>query len=117
MNNIKKQILDNAKGLSLALFFDEFECFFGFIRDDPSIKDKFFDFLVELIKLGELKLASSDGVFLKGTPEEQVDLFRQAWPDEYDPSIPEKDIDYLWWWVAAPAGAVWIYHDGFEEWT
>lgn len=117
MNLIKQQILNNSKGLSLPSLFDEFECFFGFIRDNPNIKEEFLNFLIELIKDGELKLADSKGNFLDGSPEEQIDLFRQVWPDEYDPNIPEKDIDYLWWWTVAPAGAVWVYPDGSLEWT
>ncbi|AGH38095.1 hypothetical protein F543_15480 [Bibersteinia trehalosi USDA-ARS-USMARC-189] len=63
-----------------------------------------------------MKLASG-GKFLEGTPEEQADVLKNAWPTEYDPEVAEKDIDSLWWIIKAPAGAVWIYPDGYEEWT
>ncbi|HHT7696964.1 TPA: DUF596 domain-containing protein [Pasteurella multocida] len=29
----------------------------------------------------------------------------------------EYDIDNIWWHVYAPAGAVWIWEDGYEDWT
>lgn len=117
MNSLENDVLNATKGVSFPLVFNSFQSVFGDIYKTPEIKELFLDFLVKLIKMGELKLADSNGNFLNGTPEEQIDLFRQVWPDEYDPNIPEKDIDYLWWWVMAPAGAVWIYPDGFEEWT
>ncbi|HDR1569876.1 TPA: DUF596 domain-containing protein, partial [Pasteurella multocida] len=53
----------------------------------------------------------------EGSIEEQIDLFRQAWPDHYDENEMEYDIDNTWWITYAPAGAVWICEDGYEEWT
>ncbi|HDR1199829.1 TPA: DUF596 domain-containing protein, partial [Pasteurella multocida] len=73
-------------------------------------------FVAELMHDGELKFAIR-GKFLEGSIEEQIDLFRQAWPDHYDDKELEYDIDHLWWITYAPAGAVWICEDGYEEWT
>lgn len=112
----KERILDYSKGLVLSAIFSEFQQIFGSVYDNPDIKESFLSFLIELINDGELKLASG-GKFLEGTSEEQVDVLRQAWPSEYDPDVIEKDIDSLWWIIKAPAGAVWIYPDGYEEWT
>ncbi|MDH2924994.1 hypothetical protein EV693_102223 [Nicoletella semolina] len=111
-----EKIMAGGKGLMLDALFAEFEEEFGAIRDNPEVKEMFLEFMGDLIRIGELKLASQ-GKFLEGTIEEQIDLFRQAWPEEYDDNDPEKDIDHLWWLIGAPAGAVWIWEDGFEEWT
>ncbi|MDH2924997.1 hypothetical protein EV693_102226 [Nicoletella semolina] len=112
----KINFLDEFKGLSLGNFFSNFQIKFGSVEDNPEIKEMFLEFMGDLIRIGELKLASK-GKFLEGTIEEQIDLFRKAWPKEYDENDPEKDIDNLWWLIGAPAGAVWIWEDGFEEWT
>jgi hypothetical protein len=116
VRNLEYELLENLKGVSLNLFFNDFQRFSGDIYKDPSVKEKFLELLVALIKDGELKLAK-DGKFLEGTPEEQVDIIRQSWPVEYDPDVMEKDIDNLWWVTECPVGAVWIYPDGYEEWT
>ncbi|MDH2925007.1 hypothetical protein EV693_102235 [Nicoletella semolina] len=109
-------IMEGGKGLMLTALFSAFEREFGAIRDNPEVKEMFLEFMGDLIRIGELKLADY-GKFLEGTIEEQIDLFRQAWPKEYDDNDPEKDIDHLWWLIGAPAGAVWIWEDGYEDWT
>ncbi|MDH2925000.1 hypothetical protein EV693_102229 [Nicoletella semolina] len=115
-NSQYDKIMEGNKGLALGAIFGGFQNVFGEIQDNPEIKEMFLEFMGDLIRIGELKLARS-GKFLEGTIEEQIDLFRQAWPKEYDDNDPEKDIEMLWWSYAAPAGAVWIWEDGFEEWT
>lgn len=112
----KNEIITYSKGMALDALFTAYQISFGSIYDNPDIKEQFLQFLVELIEDGELKLASQ-GKFLDGSSEEQVDVLRKAWPSEYDPNVMEKDIDHLWWIVSAPVGAVWIYPDGYEEWT
>ncbi|MDH2925003.1 hypothetical protein EV693_102231 [Nicoletella semolina] len=110
------RIMQTNKGLVLDGLFCGFQNVFGEIQDNPEIKEMFLEFMGDLIRIGELKLASQ-GKFLEGTIEEQIDLFRKAWPEEYDDNDPEKDIDHLWWLIGAPAGAVWIWEDGYEDWT
>ena len=115
-NKLKSIILDEGKGMTLSGFFSVFQYYVGSIYENPNVKEMFLGFMLELIRKGELKLARSDH-FLKGTPEEQINLFRQVWPNEYDENIPEKDINYFWWSDIAPAGAVWLFSDGLEIWT
>ena len=116
MFNKNHDLISCSMGMSLGGVFCNFQKKYGDIYKKPEIKDMFLDFIISLIKRGYLKLAYN-GNYLKGSPEEQVEILRINWPDEYDPDIPEKDIDNLWWIVAAPAGAVWIYPDGTEVWT
>ncbi|GJH43407.1 DUF596 domain-containing protein [Pasteurella canis] len=111
-----KRIVENNRGLTLIGMFSSFQVCFGDIRDKPEIKEMFLELMADLMKTGELKLATQ-GKFLEGSIEEQIDLFRQAWPDHYDDKELEYDIDNTWWITYAPAGAVWIWEDGYEEWT
>lgn len=116
MNNEYKNFVIESRGMSLGGMFFNFQGLYGDIYENPQVKEMFLEFVEHLIKNGEIRLAIC-GKFLSRTPGEQVDLFRQAWPQKYDRNIPELDIDNLWWLVAAPAGAVWIYPDGTEVWT
>ncbi len=114
--NIRNEILNYSKGSPLFSLFNQYQAIMGDIYEKPEIKEMFLSFMTELIKDGELKLAKHSK-FLEGSPEEQVDLFRKAWPKSYSKDEPDKDIDLLWWICVAPAGAVWLYPDGWEEWT
>ncbi|ATF75041.1 DUF596 domain-containing protein [Pasteurella multocida] len=111
-----KRIVENNRGLALDGLFASFQVCFGDIQDKPEIKEMFLELMADLMKTGELKLATK-GKFLEGSIEEQIDVFRQAWPDHYDDKELEYDIDNIWWHVYAPAGAVWIWEDGYEDWT
>ncbi|MFC1171754.1 DUF596 domain-containing protein [Pasteurella multocida] len=110
-----KRIVEENRGLALDGLFANFQECYGDIRDKPEIKEMFLELMADLMKTGELKLATK-GKFLEGSIEEQIDVFRQAWPDHYDENELEYNID-LWWITYAPAGAVWICEDGYEEWT
>lgn len=114
--NIRNEILNYSKGYHLSTFFKYVDHEFGGIKNNPDIKNIFLKYMTEFMKSGDLKLANK-GKYLEGEIEEQVYLFHQAWPDHYDENDPKYDIDNLWWYVYAPAGAVWIYPDGWEEWT
>lgn len=116
MNDIEKDILNRAKGVPLNELFRQFQIKYGDIYEKPEIKEMFLEFMTKIVESGELRLALK-GKYLEGTPQEQIDKFRQAWPESYDKNDPDKDIDLLWWFCQAPAGAVWIYPDGYEEWT
>ncbi|MDH2924998.1 hypothetical protein EV693_102227 [Nicoletella semolina] len=115
-DNQYSKLMTENKGFPLDAIFTGFEDEFGSVEDNPEIKEMFLEFIGDLIRIGELKLASQ-GKFLEGSIENQLDILRQAWPKEYDDNIPQKDIHHLWWSLIAPAGAVWIWEDGFEEWT
>lgn len=79
-------------------------------------KNGFFFLLERFMRDGMLKLAR-DSVFWEGSIEDQLKRFEEAWPEEYDDTVEEKDINGLWWYVFAPAGAVWVYSDGKLVWT
>ena len=79
-------------------------------------KKGFFFLAEKLMREGVLKLAH-EGKFLDGSIGEQLDGFRRVWPEKYDATKEEEDIDNLWWALYAPAGAVWVYPDGEEVWT
>ncbi|MEB3479208.1 DUF596 domain-containing protein, partial [Pasteurella multocida] len=78
-----KRVIENNRGLTLIGMFSSFQVCYGDIRDKPEIKEMFLELMADLMKTGELKLATK-GKFLEGSIEEQIDLFRQAWPDHYD---------------------------------
>ncbi|MDH2925001.1 hypothetical protein EV693_102230 [Nicoletella semolina] len=116
MINRKKRVLDKSIGLSFPHFFSAFQDEFGYIDENPEIKELFLSFMQELIEENKLKLFRNNK-FLEGSAMELVEQFRQVWPKEYDENDPEKDIDYMWWWTLAPAGPVWIEEDGTMSWT
>lgn len=111
-----KNILNENFGVSLCTLFVNYQGVYGDIYDKPEIKEMFLEFLLNAIKENYIKLISL-GEILEGDPEEYIEQFRNLWPSEYNPEIPEKDIDDLWWWTVAPAGIVWVYPDGSIEWT
>jgi|SRR5690606_39997197 len=89
-----------------------------------SYEDRKFFFLsvmYRLMKEGRVKLAS-DGKFLEGTIEEQVQRYSDLWPKDeaelfdVDFQFIEDPVDGgLYYWVEGCF--VWIYEDGFMEWT
>lgn len=101
MNNEYKNFIIESRGMSLGGMFFNFQGIYGDIYENPQVKELFLDFLGHLIKSGEIKLALQ-GKFLSGTPDEQVELFRQSWPEKYDRNVPELDIDNLWWDSSCP---------------
>ncbi len=72
-----KRVIENNRGLTLIGMFSSFQVCYGDIRDKPEIKEMFLELMADLMKTGELKLATN-GKFLEGSIEEQIDLFRQA---------------------------------------
>ena len=64
----------------------------------------FFIIIRRLIEENKLRLAEN-GEFLKGTIDEQLELFKNAFPDEER----MKEVDVYWWFLDdCPAGGVWI---------
>ncbi|XWY19235.1 DUF596 domain-containing protein [Bisgaard Taxon 45] len=108
------EIIKTNKGLELDALFWSFQSHYGFVKEKPEIKEMFLELIADLVKKGELKLANC-GKPLEGSIEEQIDLFRQAWPDHYDDNEIEYDIDTSWWISYAPAGAVWVWDEGEED--
>lgn len=111
-----KELLLHNKGTSLVSLWLWAKGHLKFKGDLELAKQGFFYLAAKFMDEGILKLAR-DGKFLSGTTEEQLDQFREAWPKDCDENVEEKDIDNLWWLLFAPAGAVWIYSDGFQAWT
>lgn len=75
--------------------------------------DIFIRFLRELMQSGRLKLATN-GIFLNGTVDEQLEVLRDAWPSS---SVEDEDEMDFWFLAEAPAGVVWIAEDGTETWA
>ncbi|HLU02962.1 MAG TPA: DUF596 domain-containing protein, partial [Advenella sp.] len=77
--------------------------------------------MYRLMKEGRVKLAS-DGKFLEGTIEEQVQRYSDLWPKE-ESLLDKVDFQFtadadgnlvdLW----PEGGFVWVYEDGSEEWS
>ncbi|WEJ90906.1 MAG: DUF596 domain-containing protein [Klebsiella huaxiensis] len=108
-----KELADAAEGQTLEAIL-----FYAIPDDIPagfSFEDRKEIFLWSLEKLlsdGRLKLAKH-GQFLRGSTEQQVDLFRKALPKS------EKEInDGLWFFDEdCPGGAVWVLSDGSLQWS
>jgi hypothetical protein len=109
-------LLLHNKGSSLVTLWLWSKNYPPFNGNLAAAKNGFFYLAERFMREGILKLGHG-GIFLPGTIEDQLRRFQDAWPEEYDENVEEKDIDNLWWLVYAPAGAVWIYPDGYEEWA
>jgi len=106
------------------------DAMWAYIRENlPGISSKsyeerkhyFLSVMYRLMKDGRVKLAS-DGKFLEGTIEEQVQRYSDLWPKDeadlfdVDFQFIEDPVDGgLYYWVEGCF--VWIYEDGFMEWT
>jgi len=84
-------------------------------------KQFFLSVMYRLMKEGRLKLASK-GTFWEGTIEEQLETYSSRWPKDESRLFkadfqliqdPQDGAVYYW----AEGGFVWLYEDGFEEWT
>jgi hypothetical protein len=73
----------------------------------------FFIVLGRLIEEKKLRLAKK-GEFLQGTIDEQLALFKNAFPDEER----MKEVETYWWFLDdCPAGVVWILDREIESFT
>jgi len=121
--NVMTDLLEAVKGSTA-------DAMWSYIRDDiPGVSSRTYDerkhyflsVVYRLMKEGRLKMAFRD-VFWEGTIEEQLQRYSDRWPkdenllDKVDFQLIEDPLDgTLYYW--AEGGFVWIYEDGFEEWT
>jgi len=66
-----------------------------------------------LLREGRVKL-HKNGIFLKSSIEDQVELFKKSWPESEEASGYE---DFYWWFFdpECPAGIAWRKDDGSYE--
>jgi hypothetical protein len=108
-------LLESSFGLSMAALWQHMRVQlsssgYGFYEQS----DMFFRLLAWLIEQGKIKLAC-DGEFLSGAKGDQVDLLKDAWPN--NPGEDDLDGYGYWFLIEAPAGVVWIAEDGREIWA
>lgn len=90
---------------------------YGIAGDYTSYQNRinlFSSVLEEILKREEARIAKR-GQFLPGSPEEQTDQFRNAFPTTFE-EMKEKDA-YWWYLDECPGGLVWyndIEDSGFE---
>lgn len=106
------------------------DAMWAYIRENlPGVSSKsyeerkhyFLSVMYRLMKEGRVKLAS-DGKFLDGTIEEQVQRYSDLWPKD-ESLLDRVDFQFtadadgnlidLW----PEGGFVWVYEDGSEEWS
>ncbi len=81
--------------------------------DFKKSKKAFLDCLRYFIETNKLRLAKN-GLFLTGTTDEQLELFRKSFPDEKR----MKETENYWWYSdECPAGVVWIVDEEVEGFT
>lgn len=111
-------MIASARGLSLGALWQHLEVEYRTISDNSALRKMlFFGLLQQLLNTGQVRLAS-DGVFLTGTVEEQLQQIDDAWPQpDSDDELDDLDETGLWFLAKAPAGLVWITPEGQEVWT
>lgn len=115
IGELYKMVLRSAFGLSMGIIWQHMTVeLLGSSIDYASRVNLFFSLMERLMLEGNIRLAY-DGVFLVGTIQDQLDVLKEAWPEE----AGEDDLDGfgLWFITEAPAGVVWIDSDGKEFWT
>lgn len=114
-DDLYKSVLRSAFGLSMGAIWQHMTVgLLGSSVDYARRVDLFFSLVARLILEGNVRLAY-DGLFLAGTIQDQLNLLKDAWPEE--PGEDDLDGFGLWFITEAPAGVVWIDSDGKEFWT
>ena len=82
----------------------------------PKSRDAFLWILERLLREGRIKL-HKNGVFFESSIENQIEAFKQAWPETDKPYPDHPDADfYLWFYdPECPAGIAWRKEDGSYE--
>lgn len=78
-------------------------------------REMFLCVIARLMREGRLRLAKH-GRFLEGDIEEQIEQFREAFP-ESDEAVDMGGAGVWFFTEECPGGAVWIQEDGSEVWT
>ncbi|MFB2538657.1 MULTISPECIES: DUF596 domain-containing protein [unclassified Acinetobacter] len=110
--------------ISLWTYIDNGEQFkpFGDTADFEFVKQVFFDVIGYAMQQGWLRLAKN-GVFLTGSIDEQIQLFKDKFPKSKMDTLEKDPIHFDIWFFAdsCPAGAVWVYQleddSEYLEWT
>ncbi|PVZ84723.1 hypothetical protein C9426_22340 [Serratia sp. S1B] len=117
-NEICSSVIKSSYGLSMGAIWQHIsiECA-DLFNNYPFRKEVFFAILNQLLSDKVIKLATN-GVFLSGTVEQQIQILQSAWPP-YPSKDEDDDLDEygMWFLVKAPAGIVWLTPDGKELWT
>lgn len=115
---IYHSILESSLGLSMGTMWQHLAVDMKDMNKPYEVrKDIFFRVLERLMKDGHIKLASN-GVFLSGTIEEQIQSIKDIWPP-YPSDDEDDDLDDIgmWFYVRLTCGIVWITSEGQEVWT
>ncbi len=120
-DEVMRDLLESVEGVGA-------DAMWSYIREDiPGISSKpyndrkhyFLSVMYRLMKEGRLKIAYQDK-FWEGTIEEQLERYSDRWPkdesrlDKADFQLIDVDGLLCYW---AEGGFVWVYEDGFMEWT
>ena len=112
--SIFESVKKTAWGLTLRSVWQHLGVEMSEVEAGGSQYDLFFSVMDRFLQDGSIKLAHN-GVYLDGPFSDQLEVLRDAWPEESG----EDDIDGLglWFLAYAPAGIVWQNPDGTETWT
>jgi hypothetical protein len=109
-NNILVHGIDYIEGHSIAGIWHSSKR----VGDDfLKCREAFLWIIERLLKEGRIKL-HTNRVFIETPIEDQIDLFRKAWPSSIKASGYE---DFYWWFFdpECPAGIAWRQKDGHYE--
>jgi len=121
-DNLFNEIVESVEGFSAnALWSSICSWILGKTVSYKARKHFFLSAMYRLMKEGRLKIAFHN-VFWEGTIEEQLQRYSDRWPEDENclfeadfQLIENSDDGGLYFW--AKGCFVWIYEDGFEEWT
>ncbi|MGY4523818.1 DUF596 domain-containing protein [Pseudomonas sp. TE21394] len=115
IDSLYKSVLRSAFGLPMGAIWQHMTVeLIGSSVDYARRIELFFSLMDRLMSEGNIRLAH-DGLFLVGAIQNQLDVLKEAWPEE--PGEDDLDGFGLWFITEAPAGVVWIDSDGKEFWT
>ena len=106
--NTKYQLLKHCE--YLGGIFQVYKHYLNMSIQDTNLKNKFFEFIEELISDGVITLCDyreNPTKILSGTPKEQVDNLREIWPTMeemkfYFPDNPWYYVEWFWWRATCP---------------
>lgn len=106
--NTKYQLLEHCEYLGGV--FQVYKHYLGMDIQNPNLKNKFFEFIEELLDDGAITLCDfreNPAKILTGTPKKQVDELRKIWPTMeemqlYFPDDPWYYVEWFWWRATCP---------------
>ena len=112
------EIIEQSNGLFIRGIYDVIRCYKSHCGTSIELSKEVFIETLRYIILNDIGVlefrdwVENNEELKKSDLDVQLLYIYKSFPTEYDESIPEKDIENLWWYVACPVDIGWKMEDG-----